>query len=127
MNEVICHGIPNDRSLQDGDIVNVDVTIYLDGVHGDTNATFAVGEIDARSQLLMDVTRECLGARRSQAVKPGALTREIGAAIQTHAETRGLRRRAHVLRPRDRHGVPRRPEHPALRRAARGRPCSSRA
>ena len=47
VNEVICHGIPDDRALQDGDIVNVDVTIYLDGVHGDTNATFAVGEVDA--------------------------------------------------------------------------------
>ena len=46
VNEVICHGIPNDQVLKDGDIVNVDVTIYLDGVHGDTNATFAVGEID---------------------------------------------------------------------------------
>ncbi len=89
VNEVICHGIPNDQVLKDGDIVNVDVTIYLDGVHGDTNATFAVGEIDPRSQLLMDVTRECLGLGIA-AVKPGAETREIGAAIQKHAESEGF-------------------------------------
>jgi methionyl aminopeptidase len=89
VNEVICHGIPNDQALKDGDIVNVDVTIYLDGVHGDTNATFAVGEIDPRSQLLMDVTRECLGLGIAAAT-PGAETREIGAAIQKHAEGEGF-------------------------------------
>jgi methionyl aminopeptidase len=85
VNEVICHGIPSDQALRDGDIVNVDVTVYLDGVHGDTNATFAVGEIDPRSRKLIDVTRECL-LRGIAAVRPGALTREIGAAIQEHAE-----------------------------------------
>jgi methionyl aminopeptidase len=89
VNEVICHGIPNDQALKDGDIINVDVTIYLDGVHGDTSATFAVGEIDGRSQLLMDVTRECLGLGIA-AVKPGVETREIGAAIQKHAENEGF-------------------------------------
>ena len=89
VNEVICHGIPDDRPLADGDICNLDVTIYLDGVHGDTNATFAVGEVDPRSERLMDVTRECLGLGIA-AVKPGALTREIGAAIQTHAEAEGF-------------------------------------
>ncbi len=89
VNEVICHGIPDDRPLRDGDIVDVDVTIYLDGVHGDTNATFAVGEVDERSALLMVVTRECLG-RAIDVVKPGALTRSIGAAIQTHAESEGF-------------------------------------
>ena len=50
VNEVICHGIPDDRALVDGDIVNVDVTVYVDGVHGDTNATFGVGEVDAESR-----------------------------------------------------------------------------
>ena len=89
VNEVICHGIPNDQVLQDGDIVNIDVTIYLDGVHGDTNATFAVGEIDPRSQLLLDLTRECLYLGIA-AVQPGAETREIGAAIQHHAEREGF-------------------------------------
>jgi methionyl aminopeptidase len=89
VNEVICHGIPDDRVLKDGDIVNIDVTIYLNGVHGDTNATFAVGHIDERSALLMVVTRECLG-RAIDVVKPGALTRAIGAAIQAHAESEGF-------------------------------------
>ena len=101
MNEVICHGIPNDQALKDGDIVNVDVTIYLDGVHGDTNATFAVGEIDARSQLLMDVTRECLGLgdRRGEAGRgdPRDRCRDPEARGD-----RGLRSGAHVLRSRDR-------------------------
>ncbi len=89
VNEVICHGIPDDRPLRDGDIVNVDVTIYLDGVHGDTNATFPVGVVDERSALLMIVTRECLG-KAIDVVKPGALTHEIGAAIQKHAESEGF-------------------------------------
>ena len=77
VNEVICHGIPNDQALQDGDIVNVDVTIYLDGVHGDTNATFAVGESTRVPQLLMDVTRECLGLgdRRGEAGRADARDR----------------------------------------------------
>jgi methionyl aminopeptidase len=89
VNEVICHGIPDDRVLRDGDIVNVDVTIYLDGVHGDTNATFAVGTVDERSAALIRVTKECLD-RGIAAVRPGAVTREIGAAIQAHAEAEGF-------------------------------------
>jgi methionyl aminopeptidase len=89
VNEVICHGIPDDRVLRDGDIVNVDATIFLDGVHGDTNATFAVGEIDERSATLIRVTHECLLAG-IEAVKPGGITRHIGAAIQHHAETQGF-------------------------------------
>ena len=77
VNEVICHGIPDDRKLRDGDIVNVDVTIYLNGVHGDTNATFPVGVVDERSALLMIVTRECLGPRdrRGQARRAHARDR----------------------------------------------------
>jgi methionyl aminopeptidase len=89
VNEVICHGIPDDRSLRDGDIVNVDVTIYVDGVHGDTNATFAVGEIDPRSSRLLEVTRESL-MRGIAVVCPGAEVRAIGAAIQAHAEGEGF-------------------------------------
>ena len=71
VNEVICHGIPDDRALVDGDIVNLDVTVYLDGVHGDTNATFLVG--DGRRRLAASwstVTRECLGWG-IEAVRPG--------------------------------------------------------
>ncbi|MCW2715723.1 MAG: Methionine aminopeptidase [Frankiales bacterium] len=88
VNEVICHGIPDSTVLKDGDIVNCDVTIYLDGVHGDTNATFLVGEVDDASRRLVDVTRECLDVGIA-AVKPGGRIRDIGRAIQTHAEDRG--------------------------------------
>lgn len=88
VNEVVCHGIPDDRALRDGDIVNLDVTIYLGGMHGDTNATYAVGEIDAASRRLIRVTRECL-ERGIEAVKPGRTIREIGRAIEPHAERHG--------------------------------------
>jgi methionyl aminopeptidase len=88
VNEVICHGIPDDRALIDGDIVNLDVTVFLDGVHGDTNATFPVGTIDPASADLIRVTRECLD-RGIAAVKPGRQIREIGRAIQAHAEGHG--------------------------------------
>jgi len=88
VNEVICHGIPDDRALVDGDIVNLDVTIYLDGVHGDTNATFPVGQIDEASARLIAVTHDCLD-RGIAAVKPGRPIRDIGRAIQAHAEGQG--------------------------------------
>ncbi len=88
VNEVICHGIPDDRALVDGDIVNLDVTIFLDGVHGDTNATFPVGQIDPASADLIQVTRECLDLGIA-AVKPGHQVRAIGRAIQGHAEGHG--------------------------------------
>jgi methionyl aminopeptidase len=88
VNEVICHGIPDSTVLNDGDIVNLDVTIYLGGVHGDTNATFLVGDVDAESRRLVDVTRECL-ERGIAAVRPGNRVRDIGRAIQDHAEGNG--------------------------------------
>jgi methionyl aminopeptidase len=88
VNEVICHGIPDDRPLQDGDIVNIDVTAYIDGVHGDCNATFYVGDVDPESRSLVEVTRECreLGIA---AVRPGRPVSDIGRAIQGHAEAHG--------------------------------------
>ena len=89
INEVICHGIPDDRALIDGDILNLDVTIYLDGVHGDTNATFPVGRVDAESARLIRVTQECLD-RGIAAVSPGAPISVIGRAIQSHAEAEGF-------------------------------------
>ena len=89
VNEVICHGIPDDRALCDGDICNLDVTIYLDGVHGDTNATFLVGDVDPESRRLVEVTRECLDLAIS-VVRPGQPFNEIGRAIQTHAEASGF-------------------------------------
>jgi methionyl aminopeptidase len=85
VNEVICHGIPDDRPLADGDIVNLDVTVYLDGVHGDTNATFPVGAVDPESLRLVEVTRECL-ERGIAAVSPGRPVSDIGLAVAAHAE-----------------------------------------
>jgi len=84
VNEVICHGIPDDRPLDDGDIVNLDVTLYREGVHGDTNATFLVGEVDEGSKRLVRVTHECL-MLAIEAVKPGRPLSDIGRAIERHA------------------------------------------
>ena len=89
VNEVICHGIPDDRALVDGDICNLDVTIFLGGVHGDTNATYLVGEVDDESRRLVEVTRACL-ERGIAAVRPGQPFNEIGRAIQAHAEANGF-------------------------------------
>jgi methionyl aminopeptidase len=89
VNEIICHGIPDDRPLHDGDIVNCDVTIYLGGVHGDCNATFLVGDVDAEGRRLVQVTREALWAGIAQ-VRPGVRINEIGRAIQAHAEEAGF-------------------------------------
>jgi methionyl aminopeptidase len=88
VNEVICHGIPDDRVLQEGEICNIDVTVYLNGVHGDTNATFFVGEVDDESRQLVDVTHECM-MRGIEAVKPGEPFNVIGKAIETHAREYG--------------------------------------
>jgi len=89
VNEVICHGIPDDRPLEDGDIVNCDVTIYLHGVHGDCNATFCVGDVDDAGRTLVQVTREALW-KGIDRVRPGARLNEIGRAIQIHAEGAGF-------------------------------------
>ncbi|MCY7364822.1 MAG: type I methionyl aminopeptidase [Frankiaceae bacterium] len=88
VNEVICHGIPDSTVLKDGDIVNCDVTIFLDGVHGDTNATFLVGEVDETSRRLVYVTRTSLDVGIA-AVHPGGKVRDIGKAIQSYAEGEG--------------------------------------
>jgi methionyl aminopeptidase len=89
VNEVICHGIPDDRALRDGDIVNIDVTIFLDGVHGDTSATYLVGDVASPVRRLVTVTAECLDAGIA-AVRPGQLLSAIGAAIEAHAHRNGL-------------------------------------
>jgi methionyl aminopeptidase len=88
VNEVICHGIPDSRPLADGDIVNLDVTVFVGGVHGDVNATVPVGTVDQESARLIEITRECL-ALGIEAVRPGREVREIGRAIQRHAEGHG--------------------------------------
>ena len=88
INEVICHGIPDATVLQDGDIVNVDITGYLGGVHGDTDATFAVGEIDEESRLLLERTHEAM-MRGIRAVKPGRSISVIGRVIESYAKRFG--------------------------------------
>lgn len=84
VNEVICHGIPDDRPLEDGDIVNVDITAYLDGVHGDTNKTYLVGDVDEESRLLVERTHEAT-MRAIKAVKPGRQINVIGRVIESYA------------------------------------------
>ena len=88
VNEVVAHGIPDDRPLADGEIVNCDVTIYLDGVHGDCSRTYLVGDVDDGTRHLVDVTREALEPA-IEAVRPGARVRDIGRAIQKVAEANG--------------------------------------
>lgn len=88
VNEVVCHGIPDSRPLEDGDIVNLDVTIYLDGMHGDCSATFLVGEVDEAGRKLVQVTKECLDLGIA-AVKPGVPIRAIGQAIEPYAKKHG--------------------------------------
>ena len=88
VNEVICHGIPDSRVVQDGDIVNIDITAYLDGVHGDTNATFLAGDVDEESRLLVERTREAL-ERGIRAVQPGRRVNVIGRVIESYAKRFG--------------------------------------
>ncbi|MGQ0616158.1 MAG: type I methionyl aminopeptidase [Acidimicrobiia bacterium] len=89
VNEVVAHGIPDDRQLAEGDIVNCDVTIYLDGMHGDCSATFCVGEVAPDVRRLVDVTAEALAAAIAT-VRPDARLRDIGRAIETLAHQNGL-------------------------------------
>jgi methionyl aminopeptidase len=88
VNEVVCHGIPDARVLEDGDIVNIDITAYLDGVHGDTNATFLAGDVDEETRLLVERTREAL-ERAVKAVKPGRRVNVIGRVIEAYAKRFG--------------------------------------
>ncbi|RLW00849.1 hypothetical protein DV515_00008446 [Chloebia gouldiae] len=89
VNEVICHGIPDRRPLQEGDIVNVDITVYRNGYHGDLNETFYVGEVDEGARRLVQTTYECL-MQAIDAVKPGVRYRELGNIIQKHAQANGF-------------------------------------
>ena len=84
INHVVCHGIPNEKTLKDGDIVNVDVTPLLDGWHGDTSRMYLIGDVPLKAKRLVDVTHECLmiGIEKAQ---PGARLGDIGAAIEAHA------------------------------------------
>ena len=88
VNEVICHGIPDSRVVEDGDIVNVDITAYLDGVHGDTNATYLAGDVDQEVRLLVERTEEALH-RAINAVRPGRDVNVIGRVIESYARRFG--------------------------------------
>jgi methionyl aminopeptidase len=84
-NHVVCHGIPGDRPLREGDIANIDVTVIVDGWHGDTSRMYGVGEVSSRARRLVDVTYEALQLGIA-AAKPGATFGDIGHAIQTYVE-----------------------------------------
>ena len=88
VNEVVCHGIPDSRVVEDGDIVNIDITAFIDGVHGDTNATFLAGDVDEETRLLVERTREALD-RGIKAVKPGRRINVIGRVIESYAKRFG--------------------------------------
>jgi methionyl aminopeptidase len=88
INEVICHGIPDDTVLRDGDIVNVDITAYIGGVHGDTDATYLVGDVDEESRLLVERTHEAT-MRAIKAVAPGRQLNVVGRVIEAYAKRFG--------------------------------------
>ncbi|KAJ7285866.1 peptidase M24, structural domain-containing protein [Mycena rebaudengoi] len=88
VNEVICHGIPDQRKLQEGDIINLDVSVYFEGFHADVNATYPVGKIDEESRKLLRTARECLDKSIEQC-KPGALIRDVGKTIDAVARSNG--------------------------------------
>jgi methionyl aminopeptidase len=92
VNEVVCHGIPDDRRLEDGDIVNIDITAFVTidgvGVHGDTDATYLVGDVDEESRLLVERTHEAM-MRAIKAVRPGREINVIGRVIESYAKRFG--------------------------------------
>jgi methionyl aminopeptidase len=88
LNEVICHGIPDDTVVEDGDIVNIDITAFIGGVHGDTNATFLAGDVDEESRLLVERTRDAT-MRGVRAVVPGRALNVIGRVIESYARRFG--------------------------------------
>ena len=100
INHVVCHGIPGDRALVDGDIINIDVTVILDGWHGDTSRMFIAGQASTKARLLVDVTYEAM-MRGIAAIRPGATLGDIGHAIQTMVE----RHRFSVVRDFCGHGI----------------------
>ena len=86
VNHVVCHGIPGNKKLKNGDIINIDITVIKDGYHGDTSKMFLVGEPSIKAKRLVRITHECMWIGINL-VKPGATLGDIGAAIQQHAET----------------------------------------
>jgi methionyl aminopeptidase len=89
VNHVVCHGIPGDRKLRDGDILNIDITVIKDGYHGDTSRMFFIGAPSIRAKRLVEVCHECLWIGIEK-VRPGVVLGDIGYAIQSHAERNGF-------------------------------------
>jgi methionyl aminopeptidase len=89
LNHVVCHGIPGEKPLKDGDIINIDVTLILDGWHGDSSRMFAIGDIPRRAERLIDVTYEAM-MRGIATIRPGSTTGDIGAAIQSFVEAQNM-------------------------------------
>ena len=116
VNEVICHGIPDSTVLRDGDIVNIDITAFIGGVHGDTDATFLVGDVDEEARLLVERTDEALRGHQGGRARPADQRDRPGDRVVRPAVR--LRRRPRLHRPRHRHRVPLRAGRPALRRPA---------
>jgi methionyl aminopeptidase len=85
INHVVCHGIPDDKKLREGDIINIDVTLIVDGWHGDSSRMYHIGEVSRKAARLCDITYEALW-RGLNVIKPGGTTNDIGRAIQTYAE-----------------------------------------
>jgi len=100
INHVVCHGIPNEKALKEGDIVNIDITLIVDGWHGDTSRMYPIGDISRKAERLIEVTYESL-ARALEVAKPGNTTGDIGAAIQSYAEAE----RTSVVRDFVGHGI----------------------
>jgi methionyl aminopeptidase len=100
VNHVVCHGIPGERTLRDGEIANIDVTVIVDGWHGDTSRMYLIGDVPTRARRLVDVTYEAF-ERGLAVVKPGARLGDIGYAIQSYAEAQ----RCSVVRDFCGHGV----------------------
>jgi methionyl aminopeptidase len=89
LNHVVCHGIPGPKKLQNGDILNIDVTVILEGWHGDTSRMFTIGKVPLKAQKLIDATYEAM-MRGIEVVRPGAFTGDIGHAIQSYIEPKGF-------------------------------------
>jgi len=89
INNIACHGIPDDRQLANGDIINIDVTVFLNGYHGDCSKTFLVGEVDERGSFLVEATKSCLDQCISLCA-PGVEFNEIGKFIQSYCDEKGL-------------------------------------
>ena len=100
VNEVICHGVPDDRPLKTGDIVNIDITCLKDGFHGDTSATFFVGEVSEQARLITEAAKKAM-ERGIEAITPGGTTGDIGFAINKLASKLGY----HVVRDIGGHGI----------------------